>query len=346
MIKKLPNYFMLALILSLFWCFAAEARQITDMAGRQVEVPDVIRKVYGTSPPATYMIYAIDPALVAGLNSPFNQSEKQYTDPRLHQLPVIGGWFGQGRTPNLETILQVQPDIALVWMWEKLSALNEKAEQVIKPMGIPVVYIELDSLTDYPAAFRFLGKLLDRQERAQALGCYAEQTLEEAARLRAAIPNDDRVSVYYAEGADGLSTECHTSVHAELILLSGGKNVHQCSNSGICGMQKVSMEQVLQYDPHVIVSQEALFLSKLVADPKWKNISAVRNRRIYRIPSTPFNWFDRPPSFMRLLGLKWMVYHLYPRIYPIDLVAETQRFYQLFLNVTLDEAEARKLLLP
>jgi len=111
-------------------------------------------------------------------------------------------------------------------------------------------------------------------------------------------------------------------------------------------MQKVSMEQVLQYDPHVIVSQEALFLSKLVADPKWKNISAVRNRRIYRIPSTPFNWFDRPPSFMRLLGLKWMVYHLYPRIYPIDLVAETQRFYQLFLNVTLDEAEARKLLLP
>lgn len=49
---------------------------------------------------------------------------------------------------------------------------------------------------------------------------------------------------------------------------------------------------------------------------------------------------------MRLLGLKWMANHLYPSAYPIDLVAETQRFYQLFLNVTLDEAAARRLLYP
>jgi hypothetical protein len=41
-----------------------------------------------------------------------------------------------------------------------------------------------------------------------------------------------------------------------------------------------------------------------------------------------------------------MANHLYPKVYSIDLVAETQRFYQLFLNVTLDEAEARKLLPP
>jgi iron complex transport system substrate-binding protein len=341
MIQKVRNY--LILILAVGCCLSAEARQITDMAGRQVAVPEVINKVYGTSPPATCMIYALDPGLVAGLNTPFNQSEKDYLDPRLQNLPMIGGWFGQGRVANLETLLQVRPDIILVWMWQ-MSAVNEKIQQALKPLGIPVVYMLLDSLEDYPAAFRFLGDLFGLQERGQALCSYAEDTLKEVARVRATIPANERVSVYYAEGADGLSTECHTSVHAQLILLSGAENVHRCFSSNVQGMQKVSLEQVLQYDPQVIVAHEPLFFSRLEKETAWSNIRAVKDGRVYRIPRTPFNWFDRPPSFMRLLGLKWMAHQLYPSACPLDLVAETRHFYQLFLNVTLDEAAARKLL--
>jgi iron complex transport system substrate-binding protein len=47
---------------------------------------------------------------------------------------------------------------------------------------------------------------------------------------------------------------------------------------------------------------------------------------------------------MRLLGVRWLTHQLYPDFYPIDKVAETRNFYQLFLNVTLDEAAARELL--
>jgi iron complex transport system substrate-binding protein len=135
-------------------------------------------------------------------------------------------------------------------------------------------------------------------------------------------------------------------MHAQLIPLSGGRNVHRGSESGHRGMQKISMEQVLQYDPQVIISHEPMFFTGLTTHSKWKNIRAVRDGRVYRIPRTPFNWFDRPPSFMRLLGLKWMTHHLYPERYPLDLVAETQRFYELFLNITIDEATARKILRP
>ncbi len=344
-IKKVCNHLIPALILLAGGCFPAGARQITDMVGRQVMVPEAIGKVYGTSPPATYMVYAFDPGMVAGLNSPLNQSEKRYIDPRMRQLPVIGGWFGRGRTANLETLLQVRPDIILIWMWQ-MSPVNEKMEQALEPLGIPVVYIVLDSLADYPAAFDFLGKLFNHQERARALCRYTEKTLEAVTRIRAAIPDPDRLWVYYAEGPDGLSTECHTSVHAQLIPLSGGENVHRCSDRSTRGMQKISMEQILQYDPQVIVSHEPLFFNRVESDPRWKNIRAVRDGRICRIPRTPFNWFDRPPSFMRLLGLKWMIHQLYPKACPFDPVAETQCFYRLFLNVSLDEAAARKLLQP
>ena len=345
MTQTIGRYLILALILSLGWAFPAAARQITDMAGRQVTVPETIRKVYGTSPPATYMVYAMAPSMVAGLNFPFNPSEKQYLDPRMEKLPVLGGWFGQGRTANLETLLQVHPDIVLIWMWQQ-SAINEKIEQTLKPLDIPVVYIVMDSLADYPAAFRFLGALFNLPTRAEALSSYAEQTIEEISRVRAAIPAPERVSVYYAEGADGLSTECHNSVHAQLISLSGGKNVHQCEDRSSYGMQKISMEQVLQYDPQVIVYHETLFSNRLTVGPVWKNIRAVRDGRVYRIPRTPFNWFDRPPSFMRLLGIKWLTHRLYPRHYPLDMAAETRRFYKLYLNVNLDAAATRKLLQP
>jgi iron complex transport system substrate-binding protein len=327
------------------WAGAAEARGIVDMAGRKVTVPETIRKVYGTSPPATYMVYAMDPGLLAGLNFPFNPSEKQYLDPRIEKLPVIGGWFGQGRVANLETLLVVKPDIILVWRWQE-SSINEKIEQALKPLGIPIVYIVLENLVDYPKAFAFLGELLHRKARARALGRYAETALETAARVQTVVPAKKRASVYYAEGPDGLRTECHTSIHAQLIPLSSGENVHRCDDPGGYGMQKISMEQVLVYDPQVIISNESLFFDIVYTDSKWKNIRAVRDGRVYRIPRYPFNWFDRPPSFMRLLGIHWLMYRLYPKAHPIDLIAETRTFYHLFLQIELDETAAKVLIQP
>jgi iron complex transport system substrate-binding protein len=345
MFQKVRTTIIGALILSTAWLGPAAARQITDMAGRRVEVPDTINRVYGTSPPATCMVYALDAGLMVGLNSPLNEADQDYLDPRLHRLPVVGGWFGQGRVSNLESLLQVHPDVIVAWMAGP-SPINEKMEKALKPLQIPVVYVAQNSLSDYPAAFRFLGKLVNRASRGEALARDAERTLEEIARVRAAIPASERVSVYYAEGGDGLSTECDTSVHAQLIPLSGGVNVHRCADHTIYGMQKISMEQVLQYDPQVIVAHEPMFFAAVAQGSKWKNIRAVRDGRVYRIPRTPFNWFDRPPSFMRLLGAKWMLHRLYPGAYPVDLTAETRRFYKLYLNVTLDAAAARKMLQP
>ena len=128
--------------------------------------------------------------------------------------------------------------------------------------------------------------------------------------------------------------------------LGGGLNVHQCADRTTYGMQKISMEQVLRYDPQVIVAHEPMFFATAARNPKWKNIRAVRDGRVYQIPRTPLNWFDRPPSFMRLLGAKWMLHRLYPGYYPVDLAAETRRFYKRYLNVTLDAAATRKMLQP
>jgi len=321
---------------ALLWIAHAEGREIVDMAGRTVSAPDRITKVYGASPPATYLIYAVAPTLLVGLNYPFTPVEKRFLNRSIESLPVIGGWFGQGRTPNQETLLNVGPDVMVVWMW-KGTAANEKIEQTASRLDLPMVYVRLDRLADYPEAFRFLGKLLDQEERAMVLSRYASKALAAVELVAANIPEDEKVTVYYAEGPDGLSTECDKSPHTELIHLAGGKNVYQCEPKNDFGMERISIEQVMAADPEVILAQEKEFFDQVYCDPKWRSIRAVKNKRVVLIPRAPFNWFDRPPSFMRLLGIQWLTHILYPDCFTFDSAGETREFYRLFLGIHLDD---------
>jgi iron complex transport system substrate-binding protein len=318
-----------------------QAREITDIFGKKVSIPDHPKKVYATSPPITYMLYAIDPSMIAGLNAPAQEWEKQYRRKGMQELPVLGGWFGQGNTPNLEMILKVNPEIIITSKYK--SAMNDKTERVIKTLPMPVVSVPINTLSDYPGAFLYLGQVLGRRARSEELAAYARKMLSEMAALTVLVAIPKRVSVYYAEGVDGLSTECDSSPRSEVINLVGGQNVHRCRSWSSFGREKISFEQLMLYNPEVILVFEKTFYEKVFSDPLWQRIKAVRNKRVHLIPSQPFNWFDRPPSFMRLLGAKWLANLLYPERYHINIVKETRQFYKLFLGVDLTAEEAGRL---
>ncbi|MEN6486056.1 MAG: ABC transporter substrate-binding protein [Syntrophobacteraceae bacterium] len=335
-----------AVLLAILFAFHAEAREIVDMAGRTVRVPDRITRVYCASPPATYLLYALDTSLLAGLNYPFTGKHARYLRPEFNSLPVLGGWFGQGKTPNMESLLAIGPDLMIDWMWKirERTAVKEKVEAAARTMNLPVVYMQSDGLEQYPEAILFMGKLLDREERARALSDYGKEILPRVGAAVSSIPEDRKVTVYYAEGRDGLATECDSSYHAELINLAGGRNIHRCEPKDLMGMEKIPLEQVILSDPQVILVKEEAFFDCIFSDSRWQNISAVRNGRVHLIPSLPFNWFDRPPSFMRFLGLQWLTRVLYPQRYPVDMALETRRFYKLFFDMDLSDGQLKEIL--
>lgn len=338
-IHLLFTIFMLALALPV------QARQITDMVGRTVTVPDRITRVYSSSPPGTWLLYAVDPALMAGVNFMPGERAMKYLRPEFAQLPVLGGAVGHGHGVGMEALLKARPDIVLAWDWQDRT-INARFEETFGKLGLPTVYVRVETLADYPAAFAFLGELLDRRERTGQLRSYAENTVRDLARVTAGIAAAERVPVYYAQGADGLATERERSFHARLIPQAGGRNVHRGEALDHFGMEKVSMEQVMLYNPRVILVQEREFYGRVFADPRWQRIAAVREKRVYQIPRLPFNWFDRPPSFMQLLGGKWLAAKLYPQRYSLDIAAETRAFYKLFLGVTLSDENLREILGP
>lgn len=341
--KSLNAAICLFLALPMVFSGVAGAKDIVDMTGRNVSVPDTIKKVYAPSPYGSYIMYAVDPGLMAGLIFPLKEEDKKYLDRRVQGLSVIGSLFGQGRTANIETLLKAKPDLLLMWSDGK-SPNSPRSEEALRKLNIPYVYAVAESLSDYPDVFLFLGRLLNREERAKKLSAYSRKVLAGVDAAVKRIPAAKRPKVYYAEGPDGLKTECDDSIHVELLKRAGDTDVHRCHTSSHKGMEHISLEQVMLYDPDVILVQERLFFDKVFTDPAWKRIRAVRQGRVYLIPRTPFNWFDRPPSFMRILGLQWLMSRLYPREYPVDMVKEARNFYRLFLGVEVSEREMRRII--
>ena len=84
---------------------------------------------------------------------------------------------------------------------------------------------------------------------------------------------------------------------------------------------------------------EKEFYQTIYKDSKWKHINAVKNKKVYFLPKGPFSWFDRPPSFMRLLGLKYIVSILHPDLYNMDVYEESKKFYKLFLDLDLSDSQ-------
>jgi iron complex transport system substrate-binding protein len=321
-----------------------QAREITDMAGRKVSLPDKVERVFGSAPPLNVLLHAVAPETMIGLSFPVTDEAKPFFPPRLQGLPVVGGIFGMGQQMNAETVLGMKPDIALAW---KSPFIDQgKIESAFAKIGVPLVFIQLDTLSDWPAALRFTGQLLGHEKSAEAQARYIEQTLSKVAKVVATVPEAKRPRVYYAEGPDGLATDCHRSFHTEAIELAGGYNVYRCEPKDHMGMERVSLEQVLAFAPDVIVTQEKAWAAGVRNDPRWQGIPAVKAGRIHVVPRWPHNWVDRPPSMMRVLGVQWLANLFYPKAYRLDLRRETREFYQLFLGVSLTDAQLDSLLKP
>ncbi|MGD9656178.1 MAG: ABC transporter substrate-binding protein [Methylocystis sp.] len=321
---------------------SAVAREIVDIAGRHVTIPDKIDRVYGSSPPVTLLLYALAPEYMIGLNTPYSTSVPKLLRKEIVALPALGSQSGMGRQFNPEEVLSRRPNLVIAWLDRFVD--TAKAEASFTKIGLPVVFVKLDSLAEYPAAFRFLGALFNRKERAEELARYIETAQARVAKAVSEIPSAERVRVYYAEGPNGLATECDTSFHAEPITLAGGDNVRHCEQSTHIGMEKISLEDVIALRPELILAQDKTFAESVPKNANWRNVPAVAKKRVAYVPHAPFNWLDRPPSYMRALGVQWLANLFYPSRYPLDLNAETKKFYKLFLGVEIDDADVARIM--
>ncbi len=342
------NNLLLVFIFLVLFCpstaWGGEIREMVDMAGRRLVVPAHPQRVYSTNPIGTTLIYTLAPDQLMGWNYPLKEEEKHFLLPRYRDLPVVGGWYST-RKGNLEEIMALEPDM-FVCMSNIDATTISFADKLQHQTGIPVVIASYE-LDELDRTYRFLGKLLDEREKAETLARYCHVTVDSIVTGAATIPQNRRVRVYYAEGPDGQRTDPAGSRHTQVLQLAGGRNVAQVPPGAKAGMAAVSMEQILLWNPELIIAwrpSRGGYADRIMEDSNWKSLPAVRNGQVYAVPDNPFCWFDRPPSVNRIIGLKWLANLLYPETFDMDMVAEAREFYELFWHYDLSREEAEDIL--
>src|SRR4030095_5229539 len=101
----------------------------------------------------------------------------------------------------------------------------------------------------------------------------------------------------------------------------------------------VSIEQVLLWNPDVIITIDQDFAANVLSGPRWAPGAGVRAPRGHRSPQRPFGWVDFPPSVNRLIGLWWLARILYPDLFPEDLRPLTRDFYARFYHVNPSDVQ-------
>jgi iron complex transport system substrate-binding protein len=313
----------------------AEARTVTDSAGRTVEVPDRIEKVFAAGPPASILIYMLAPEKMTGWPDPPRAEERPFIAAPYRDLPALGRLTGRGGTANLEVVLKVKPDLILDFgsVRDTYVSLADNVQDQTR-----IAYILIDGRFEAtPKALRLLGEILDLKQRAERQATYVEATFAEIDAVLKETPVEKRPRVYLARGPDGLETGVVGSINTEIIERAGGRNVMQAA--GQRGLVRASMEQVIVADPEIIVTWDRTFFDRVTADPLWAGIKAVRDKRVYLSPTAPFGWIDRPPSLNRVIGLRWLAGLFYPERLGGDLRETTREFYRLFYHVSPTDAE-------
>ena len=129
--------------------------------------------------------------------------------------------------------------------------------------------------------------------------------------------------------------------------MCGGINVADCALKQGMGLARVSMEQILQWDPQVMIAEQRAVYNIIGKSPLWAGIAAVRNNRIHLPPGGPFCWFDRPPGAGTIPGIPWTAATLYPdRFKDVPLRDLTRRFYEEFYHYPLTDKDLDQLLGP
>jgi iron complex transport system substrate-binding protein len=315
---------------------STRAQSVTDSAGRAVPMPAQVTRVFPAGPPAAITLYTVAPDLLLGWPRANRADELEFLDPKIGPRPEVGRITGRGNTANLEVVLALKPDLIL-----DIGIVNNTyislADRVQQQTGIP--YALLDGRFDGIAGtYRTIGALTGRRDAGEAAARYADETIKTiTGRLP---PPEKRPRVYYARGPRGLETGLGGSINVETIELLA-RNVAGGTRGGLA---TVSIEDVLVWNPEVIVTIDKDFAESVYNIPTWRPVAAVQAKRVHLSPKLPFGWVDFPPSVNRLIGLWWLAKILYPDLFPENLRTLTREFYQRFYHVPLSDAQIDRVL--
>ena len=307
-----------------------ETRVFTDSVGREVTVPARIDKVALSGPMAQIVLFALCPDKLVGIANAWDESAAQYLDTAYYNLPLLGQLYGGKGELNLETLLESGAQV-VIDVGEAKDGIAEDLDALQEQTTIPFVHISA-TLATMDETYTMLGDLLGMPDEAKTLADYCRGTYDRALTIADSV---EKANLLYITGDAGLNVIAQGAYHAEVIdLLSNNLAVVDDPSSKGTG-NEVDMEQILNWNPDVILFAPDSIYDTVAEDAAWQGVTAIQNGAYYEVPMGPYNWMGFPPSVQRLLGMLWMAKVLYPEAADYDLYTEAARYFELFYHCEL-----------
>jgi len=331
---------------------AAESGELTltDGFGREVTIPESVEHVVCSGAGCLrYLVYLQAQDYVVGVDSiekeksEFEGRPYALANPQLKNYPLIGEFRGKD---DPEKMIAINPQVILKTgtNGQPTATNSADADALQNKTGIPVVMFPYGSLKNEEQkaqmynSLRIMGKVVDKQERAEEVINYINATMKDLENRTADIPESERKTVYVggvsSAGAHGIiSTE---PAYAPFLWVNA-KNVAAGMGTDHADIAK---EALVDWDPEYIFIDVGTLqlgnegaIGELKNDTSLTGLSAVKNKKVYGV--IPYNYYST--NYESVLANAYFIGKvLYPdRFKDIDPEAKADEIYTFFLGKPL-----------
>ncbi|PKM27722.1 MAG: cobalamin-binding protein [Gammaproteobacteria bacterium HGW-Gammaproteobacteria-13] len=195
------------------------------------------------------------------------------------QLPSVGR-YGQ---LELESLLELQPDLVLLWP----DSISSAQRQQLQRMGIPLLIVEPRKLADLSENFVEIGARIGRAEQGRQLHRQFNSGL---VALRQRYQREQPLRLFYQVWDAPLYTIGGQQIISDALRICGAENIFA---ELTLPAPQVSVEAVLQRNPEVIL---AGVQGQLDAWRIWLGVAAVERKQLWLVPDAGLE----RPSFQML----------------------------------------------
>lgn len=331
---------------------AAEAPAASPAGGEVTVVDTLGRSVPFAQPPQRIVIAGRGTYMVTGAIFAFPAAQTQvaaieggrFNDPAIF-LPLVDPTFGDKsileRNAGPEQIAPVTPDAIM------LKTTAQELGASLEQLGVPIVYVEMESVEQYFTDLRTMGQLLASPERAEEIIAYYQERLDHIAAGLADAAEEDKPGVLiiqYSEEGGEVAFEAPPAewIQTRLVELAGGVPVWaEAAEAG--GWTTLNLEQIAAWNPDKIFvihyqADAAATVQTLLANSEWQALAAAQNGEVYGFPADFFTWDSPDPRW--ILGLQWLATKIHPdQFSDLNILEETRSFFSTIYGMDTESIE-------
>lgn len=335
----------------------SDTHTVTDLMGREINVPNEINKIAAIAGPTYEMVFMLGSAdQITMVKSGHTDSYPlaNLTNPNLADLDGMAA--NPSSTVNIEDYLAKDIDLVIYYDNEielkKFDAVDMAAVVATKNTGLidTLEQAQTQSIDEFIALLKtpiaILADTLDTEEahsEYEAWAEYCEEKLKMVYERTRDIPESERPTVYWGNtwGEEIRASYALKNRWYE-VHLAGGTLLGPEENSNF---PEVTAEQLYTWDPDIILvdnhgdSPELVIKSMYKENSKWSTLKAVENQELHRIPSGVF-FLDKGSTTTLLV--MWMATLMQPELFSdIDMIEEIKYYYSEFYEYELTDDQAR-----